>query len=355
MRFALKRFGLARRPRSAFPGSVSNKGTAMSRTLDFVSSIDSRLIAGKSQNVFAEQDHVKRRYKRDPNCWAADVDLSAFSVWNSLDGPRRAGTLITSDCVLLAAHFPLGPGTRIRFVRDTMPGDLNGDGVTDFADLTIFSRTAKRSDADYFTRLVQIARNFDQSAIIERTIVATARATSPVMSAREDDLLLAKLDSPITGEIIRPVALLSPGVQNSAQLNAHLNAPTIPIASLNQHRQILVAEVRRQSIARDAWIDAVRPIDARRSRMYGGLNPGDSGCAVFMLAGRLPVLLYCARRGSPLTVSLSDAPPGGGPFAGFFADAIAQTIRSLTGDVASLRVARTADPSTFTQPFSSGL
>jgi len=308
-------------------------------TPDFQTSIDTRLLTGKTQGVFVTQDHERKRYVRDPNCWAGDIDLSAFSVFNSLEGARRAGTLIASDAILLAAHYPLDVGTTVRFVRHEFKGDLNHDGVVDFADLTLFARSAKQDEPDYFARLSDIARNFNTTRVVERTIVSTSRATAPDMPAMHDDLLLARLDRPVRPEHIRPVPLLWPAADLGPRNWWDVWAK-VPACSLNQHRQLLVSEIRRDAIARDGWLEAGRPMNLPRSRFYGGLNPGDSGCPVFLVGGNQPVLLYCARRGSPSPVPLVSAPPGAGPFAGAYARAIHDTLLRLGCDASSLRVAR---------------
>jgi hypothetical protein len=81
--------------------------------------VDSRL-AGKSPStalqIFTTQDHAGGVYVRNAACWAADLDLTCISPWNSVDGPRRAGTLISLRHVLFAAHYPAVKGMTMRFV-----------------------------------------------------------------------------------------------------------------------------------------------------------------------------------------------------------------------------------------------
>jgi hypothetical protein len=83
------------------------------------SAIDSRL-TGKDPAIakaqFSTKNHTTQTYTKNPNNWAADVDLTAQSVWNSVGGQQRAGTLISPCHLLVAAHFPLVIGTTVRFL-----------------------------------------------------------------------------------------------------------------------------------------------------------------------------------------------------------------------------------------------
>jgi len=49
---------------------------------------------------------------RNTNCWAADLDLSCCSPWNSYLGNKMAGTLISPRHVLFAAHYDQIPTNR---------------------------------------------------------------------------------------------------------------------------------------------------------------------------------------------------------------------------------------------------
>ena len=67
--------------------------------------------------IFSVQDHANGLYVRNPNCWAADIDLTCISPWKSSPPVyQRAGTLITPRHVILAAHFPIAIGDSIRFI-----------------------------------------------------------------------------------------------------------------------------------------------------------------------------------------------------------------------------------------------
>lgn len=73
----------------------------------------------KHRTLYRVMDHTSPRYERDPLHWAADLDLTCISPWNSLEAHKRAGTLITPRHVIFAQHFPLPNGTEIRFVDST--------------------------------------------------------------------------------------------------------------------------------------------------------------------------------------------------------------------------------------------
>lgn len=79
------------------------------------------LIAGKgtaNKPVFSQQDHTNGIYTRNLSCWAATLDLTAVSPWNSLGGATRAGTAITPRHIIQAHHYPLAVGNTIRFVTN---------------------------------------------------------------------------------------------------------------------------------------------------------------------------------------------------------------------------------------------
>lgn len=100
--------------------------------LDLSHGIDSRL-AGKNpatdMPLFTTQTHTGTPvYVRNPNCWAADIDLTSLSVWNSHFFIQGGGALISPRHILLAEHFfgasgsnPVPNGTTFRWVtRDNV-------------------------------------------------------------------------------------------------------------------------------------------------------------------------------------------------------------------------------------------
>jgi hypothetical protein len=97
---------------SHVPGSLAAHCTA---------AIDSR-IAGKTaaaaKPIFSTQNHIIGSYTRNPACWAAGIDLTCLSPWNSAGGAQMAGTLITPRHILMAAHFEIPVGASLRFVTN---------------------------------------------------------------------------------------------------------------------------------------------------------------------------------------------------------------------------------------------
>ncbi len=90
--------------------------------------------ASISKNIFSLQNHSQSIYVRNTSCWAYGLDLTCFSPWNSLDGPRRAGTLISPRHVICAQHYPLTVGTTIRFVR--LDNTIVNKTITDIYNLS---------------------------------------------------------------------------------------------------------------------------------------------------------------------------------------------------------------------------
>ena len=70
--------------------------------------------------IFTTQDHANGIYVRNPNCWAADLDLTGVSPWNSRSGALRAGVAISPRDVLTSEHYPLQVGDTILSRRTTL-------------------------------------------------------------------------------------------------------------------------------------------------------------------------------------------------------------------------------------------
>jgi hypothetical protein len=87
--------------------------------LDAAANIDNRIAtknAATNKPIFSVQNHTGGRYTRNVDCWAADLDLTCISPWNSKGIYLRAGTLVTPRHCILAAHFQIQKGDSIRFV-----------------------------------------------------------------------------------------------------------------------------------------------------------------------------------------------------------------------------------------------
>jgi hypothetical protein len=81
--------------------------------------VDSRL-ANKTPAtglpIYTTQNHTAATYVRNPNCWAATVDLTPISPWNSNGANHKAGILISPRHVLFATHYAVPAGATIRFI-----------------------------------------------------------------------------------------------------------------------------------------------------------------------------------------------------------------------------------------------
>ncbi len=181
------------------------------------------------------------RFVRNAGSWAADLDLSGVSVWNSanLDGTggnRGYGTLVSRRHVIFATHFHPGPGSVLLFV--------GRDGV-------IVSRILRQ--------------------------VAVVGATDICVGVLDEDVPASVAVYPILPASYAP----RPATSGSRLL---------PLLCFNQQRQALVHE----------WMEVPgnttlhRPaIDPRRAPFAAPVIIGDSGAPIFLIQGRQPILLGC--------------------------------------------------------------
>lgn len=204
--------------------------------------IDGRL-AGKSP---AEALALFSKYAppgefvRSRNCWAADIDLSGVSVWNSANldatgGNRGYGTLISRRHLVFAQHFHPGPGTMLAFL--------------DRAGTLVWRRLGETA---------QVGKTDICLGVLTEDVPATV-ASYPILPAGFN-LARAAGDQPL------------------------------PLLCLNQNRQALVQE----------WLEIPSPvvlhrlaIDPARVPFTGPLIIGDSGAPIFLLLGKQPILLGC--------------------------------------------------------------
>lgn len=69
-----------------------------------------------SKSIFSTRNDNDNTYVRNTGCWAADLDLTCISPWNSTGGSQRCGVLVSPRHILFAAHFQINNGATIRFV-----------------------------------------------------------------------------------------------------------------------------------------------------------------------------------------------------------------------------------------------
>ena len=69
--------------------------------------------AAQSKPIYTLQDFGTQTYVRNPDCWAASVDLTGISPWNGTGANTRAGTLVSPRHIVFAKHFPIStaPGS----------------------------------------------------------------------------------------------------------------------------------------------------------------------------------------------------------------------------------------------------
>lgn len=209
--------------------------------------IDSR-IAGKTPAValpiFSLQDHTNGLYARNPDCWAADLDLTPISPWNSVGGIYEAGILVSPRHILFATHFQLEVGATVRFVTSN-------------------------------------------NVVVERTM--TAKASLPYVPYYPD-ITIGVLDSDVPGSI--SFAKVLPDNWSTKIVTG--SALRIPTLTLDQEEKALVTDL--QTIGSSPWmygssVTFMRPTDATRLAFYEDKISGDSGNpACLVIDGQLVLL-----------------------------------------------------------------
>ena len=86
-------------------------------TESFISKVKSIKDIEQSKKIYSIQDHKNKKYIRNKDCWAYDIDLTAISPWNSTGHNTRAGTAITKHHIIYATHYPINIGSTVTFVN----------------------------------------------------------------------------------------------------------------------------------------------------------------------------------------------------------------------------------------------
>lgn len=200
--------------------------------------IDSR-IAGKNvatdMRIFSTQNHSTATYVRNTGCWAAGVDLTPISPWNSESAHHKAGILISPCHVLFATHYHPATGTTLRFIT--------ADNV-----------------------------------VVTRTTIATQSLT--MTSGLYPDLTVARLDSDVPGTI--SFARVLP--DDYTDYLPTLETLEVPIFGTDQEEKALVKETPlTSSVARMRT-----PASLTRRAWDEGVVGGDSGNpACLIINGKL--------------------------------------------------------------------
>jgi hypothetical protein len=233
-----------------------------------IDQIDSRLSG--QMPVFLQQDGTT--FIRNPACWAASINLTCASPWNSTGGLQRAGTLISPRHVLFCEHYGFRPAVNatIKFVTQA-------------------------------------------NEVVSRTI--TALATHPEYTAVGfyPDIAIGVLDADVP-ESISFAEVLPADWQDYLPSVSTLNP--IPALRLNRLERASVADLR-QKISGRFWLQP----PATRFEYYESLVTGDSGNPAFLVVNGKPVLLGTFTYGGP----------GSGTSVSAHIDAINSMMSSLGG------------------------
>jgi hypothetical protein len=209
------------------PGSVREDASA---------AVDDRIaVGGVEKNIFSTQDHATPNYIRNANCWAADLDLTCISPWNSYSSYLRAGTLISPRHIIYANHFSIPNGTTIRFVDS-------------------------------------------ENYVVTRTLISSLRVGAT-------DLRVGVLDVDVTECTF---AKILPGDDWADYIPN--NGYKIPALVLDQEEKALVDEVMYITGINNATGFKI-PADATRKLFYESIIGGDSGNPSFLIINNQLVIL----------------------------------------------------------------
>ena len=216
-------------------------------------SVDSRISNERNASLdrFLNYPRDGRRGLSRPNpaFWARDVDLTCASPWNSIGGNFRACTLISKRHVITVRHYPIDPGATVYFV------DAVGN-------------------------------------------VHSRRVTGVRKFAEDDaDIMVGVLDAEVP-EGIHPAKILP---EDYAKYIG--NGEGLPVATFSYNEQFVVTELRAIPANRYMNIKcSMRIPEFIRSRLISEgprakfcklLDQGDCGNPAFLIAGTVPILIYC--------------------------------------------------------------
>lgn len=181
--------------------------------------------------LFSTQDHTGQNYVRNPNFWGASLasEFTCCSPWNSNAGHRKAGTLITPQHIVLAAHYEFPKGTTVRFVAE--------DG-------TVYNRTA------------------------------IGKERHPSYRPYYPDFTIYTLDSPLPSDI-KPCKIFPSNFEDYMP-ESNLRNTRPAAVGLDQEEKGLIIDLYRDG-------RFATPTDSNRLIFYEGKIAGDSGNPAFVM------------------------------------------------------------------------
>jgi len=215
------------------PSDPPAVGSAFNDCLGLLDLIDGKAPSSTTLNVFT--GYYATDMTRNASCWAASLDLTGCSPYNSKSGKKKAGTLIAADIIVHAEHFPEG-----------LP---NGTVV------------------DFFTA---------DNTRVTRTVVGT-------VDIEGTDIRLSRLneDAP---ETLATYPIFDSDYRDYFPELGLVNR--LPLVFLDQQERAKMAE----------WVgggSVIVPTNANALPWYTEPEPGDSGGPVFLLLDETLVLIGC--------------------------------------------------------------
>lgn len=234
-------------------GTVGNVSTSYLWVADLPgslrASINSNVLAaasdsGKDQAIYSPWPYAATNFIRNTNCWAAGFDLTCASPWNSDWKNYKAGTAVTPQHIIGAAHFFAPTGSVFRFIDAT-----NG--------------------------------------VHERTLVD--RRFLP------NDVAVGLLNSPL-GSQIKPATVLSAGQIGYLRGKQGLrNAPGIYLVTLDAQERAWLSKTPLMESAGLDWSSQYVQFTGSTNLPFSRYEAvgGDSGNPIFAVIGTNAVLLSC--------------------------------------------------------------
>ncbi len=212
---------------------------------DATQAIDGRIAKHSPTNalrIFSVQDHANARYVRNTSCWAADIDLTCASSWNSHVAHLRPATLISPRHVLFAAHYSANIGSVIRFI------DRN-------------------------------------NRVVERTLIAKKLHQEFQLGKADGDLVAGLLNADVPTNRITFAKVLPDGYRDYIG-----SGKLLPVLQLDQEEKALVNSVKG-AIDSGGIIRLTSSRTEARHSYWENARNGDSGNPVFLILGGEPILL----------------------------------------------------------------